>query len=282
VKGRFLTLIAVLIGLLVGLGCASKEEPLVFIFTPGPGQELAEIEELYGDAVLAVSEQIGQSIELKVSTSNAGSVEALCMGQADGGRFGPFAYILAEQQCEVFPVVREVIDGKGSYTSVIIGKPGIWEQPFVATQLVGKQVALVDPGSTSGYLTFITYLAENDMDLEDLGAYYFTEGHPVAIEAVINGAADVAAVASMRLLRAEEAGEAVEGENYEVLWVSPEVTLSPWIVSAESGIDVDELRAAFIAVPPEAMGTSSVEEFISATAPEYDFIRSMAKLKGDE
>jgi phosphonate transport system substrate-binding protein len=253
-------------------------DPLTFVFTPGPGTDLAVIEEQFGEIVAEVGEYLGVETKIIVSTSAAATTEALRNGTADVGRYGPFGYIVAVEEVGVVPIVRESVIGKGEYYyGYVLGRPGMWEDPFTIDQIRDKTVAFAEPGSTSGYLFGITMMSEAGMALDDLGKYFFAGSHPAVIEAVLNGAVDAGFTNDRRLDYAIEEGVAIEGDNYVLLTQSPPIMLNPW--AARPGIDVDELAQAFYSVSVEAMAKAKVERFVKALDSDYDFVRSMAELE---
>lgn len=255
-----------------------QKQPLTFVFTPGPGTDLAVIQEQFGDIVAELGEYLGVETRIVATTSAAATTEALRNGTADIGRYGPFGYVVAVDEVGAVPVVRErVIDQGDFYFGYIIGKPGMWSDPFAVEQLKGKTVAFVEPSSTSGYLFGVTMMKEAGMVLDDLDSYYFVGSHPAVIEAVINGSVDAGFTCDRRLNIAIDEGVAVEGENYELLLVSPKIMLNPWAARPDLDISMQKLRDAFMSVSPEAMEKAGVERFIVALDSDYDFVRDMAE-----
>jgi phosphonate transport system substrate-binding protein len=276
-----LVLLAMAAFMLFGLVSCKQEEPLRFVFIPAPGIDLAVLEENYGGTVDKICEELDKECEIIASTSYAAVIEALRNGDADIARLGPFSYTLAEEEIGVVPVVREIVKGGDHYLGLLIAPPGRFEEPFDVSQLRGKAVALTDPGSTSGYLFAVTLMGRGGVSLDDID-YAFLGGHPVVIEAVLNGAVDAGAVADRRLRAAVEAGEAVEGENFVILAESDPIINSPWVVRPDLDEDtVDALYDAFMSVPVELLADGA-EGFVKAADGDYDFIREMAEFKAEE
>ena len=272
--------VALLIVLAVVIVDPFASDALTFVFTPGPGTDLAVIEEQFGEIIAEVGESLGVETEIIVSTSAAATTEALRNGTADIARYGPFGYVMAVDEMGVRPIIRESVIGKGEYYyGYVLGRPGIWEDPFTIDQIVGKTVAFVEPGSTSGYLFGITMMNEVGMTVDDLGKYFFAGSHPAVIEAVINGAVDIGFTCDRRLEYAVDEGIAIEGENYVILVTSPPIMLNPWAARPGLDIDLDEIEQAFYGVSVEARAKARVEKFVKALDSDYDFVRSMAELQ---
>lgn len=269
-----LVLVLVLLFLLVS---CQKGDVLTFVFTPGPGTDLAMVEEMYGPMLDELGESLGVETEIIVTTSAAATTEALRNGTADIGRYGPFGYIMAVDEVGVIPLVRESLIGKGEmYYGLVIAQPGIFTDTFDMTQLAGKTVAFVEPGSTSGYLFGITLMKEAGMTLDDLGEYNYAGSHPAVIEAVINGAVEVGFTCDRRVDLALESGVAVEGENFVYLLESPPINLNPWAARPDLDIDTDKLINAFLDLSDEVLTPTKVETMIVALDSDYDFVRDMA------
>lgn len=269
-------LVLVLVLLVLLVSCQEKDV-LTFVFTPGPGTDLALMEELYGGLVAEIGKAVGQDTEIIVTTSAAATTEALRNGTADIGRYGPFGYVMAVDEVGIVPLVRERMNEKGeNYYGLIIAQPGLFTEPFDISQLKGRTVAFVESGSTSGYLFGITLMKEAGMTLDDLGAYNYAGSHPAVIEAVLNGAVEVGFTCDRRLDIAIAEGVAVEGENFVYLLQSPPIMLNPWAARPDIDVDIDELINAFLDLSDEVLAPGDVETMVVALDSDYDFVRDMA------
>ncbi len=283
-------LIVFMLFALVIVGCKSvadeessveEKTVLTMVFTPGPSTDLTVIEEMYGPMVESLEVRAGIEVNMVLATNATAVIEALRNGTADMARLGAFAYVMAREEIGVIPLVREIsYGGRDHYLGYIIGKPGIWEEPFTMEQLAGKTMVFSDPASTSGYLIPVTMLREAGMSLDDLEEYGFTGNHPASIEAVINGAVDAAAVPDTRVIRAVEAGIAIEGENFVILSESPKIVLPPWVVREDLDPDLLALVRQTLLTTPEGVYLANPDEFegfVHARDADYDFTRSMAE-----
>lgn len=277
-----LLLILVLVALFAG-GCGKppEKETLVMVFTPGPSSDLATIEAMYGPMIESLEVRANIDVEIVLATNSAAVIEALRNGTADMARLGAFAYVMAREEVGVIPLVREIsYGGRDHYLGYIIGQPGVWEEPFTMEQLKGKTMVFSDPASTSGYLIPVTMLREAGMTLGDLSEHAFTGNHPASIEAVVNKAVDAAAVPDTRVIRAVDAGIAVEGENFVILAVSPKIMLPPWVVRPDLDPGLRALIRQTLLTTPEGVYLANPDEFegfVHARDSDYDFTRAMAE-----
>ena len=270
-------LIALLLVALLLPGC-TKKETLTFVFTPGTGTDLAFTKEMYGALVKEVGDKLGVETKIVITTSAAATTEALRNGTADIARYGPFGYVMAVDEVGVIPLVREsVLSGGEYYHGLIIGRPGIWEEPFDIAQLRGKSMAFSEPGSTSGYLFSVAMMAGAGMTVDDLDSYSFAGSHPAVIEAVINGVSDAGSTNDRRLNIAIDSGIAVEGENFVYLAESPPIMANPWAARPDIKFDIEEIIEAFLSVSQEALLPADTEYLVRALDSEYDFVREMSK-----
>jgi len=276
----------VILALIVGASMAyvgwnqflQPKEKFVVAFHTGPTTDPSEMEKLYGAILAELSEGLGMEVEFVMSSDYATTIEALRNGTADMVRLGPFSYIVAHDECGAIPLVREIAKGKPYYLGQIIAQPGIFDEPYDLADVAGHSVAFVEPTSTSGYLVSLAMMREAGITLDDLSEYYFAGSHPSAIEAVLNGAADVAATCDRRVNVALEEGVLVEGENYVTLAFSPPLTLNPWCVHGDMDVELrDRITQIFLDMSDETIQASEPEGFVVALDSDYNFTRKVAE-----
>lgn len=278
--------LGIILALIVVLGAAymgwdqylQPKEKFVVVFHTGPTTDASEMEELYGPILAELSEGLGKEVELVLASNYTTAIEALRNGTADMVRMGPFSYIMAHEECDAIPLVREIEDGKGYYLGQIIAQPDIFEEPYNLADIAGHSVAFVEPTSTSGYLVSLAMMREAGVGVDDLSEYYFAGSHPSAIEAVVNDAADVAATCDRRVNVALEEGVLVEGENYVTLAFSPPLTLNPWCVRGDMDAKMQRrITNIFLNMPNDVLDASEPEGFVVAVDADYDFTRKVAE-----
>jgi phosphonate transport system substrate-binding protein len=271
--GFALVALTVVIAAAVGIRHMESETDVIrVVFTPGPGIELAEMEEKYGPLMDYMGEQVGIPFEIVVASSYAAAIEDL-RHTAHVARTAPANYVLSAGEVEVELLGREIVDGQDHYQGVIIAQPGMFCD---LSEIAGHTMAFVDPGSTSGCVAALVMLAGAGVTLDDLGEYAFLGGHPAVIEAVVNGAVDVGATCDRRLDVAIGEGVAEEGVNYVALAWSPPIVYNPWIVRADLPAELKaRIREALQSAPPGVLAPSGTDAVVPAADADYDFIRDI-------
>ena len=272
-------ILCVAVILVIFVSTRGEPEKLVFAVPPGETADLVELREQLGTVTDALGEAIGMEIELKLTTSYAAAVEGLRNGTVDIGRIGSSQYVMARDDFDLRPVAWDIRDGKSSYTSVLIGKPGIWDEPFTMDQLRGKTVAFVDPGSTSGYIAPMTMILEVGLTLDDLGDYYFSTAHMIGIETLLNGQVDVAATAPM-LLPEMKVGRT---GDYVILIESPPLPMDTWVVGPGVEPEMsDQIAEAILELPPSAFSGAIIDGLAPINMEAFEFNEAMLRAVGEK
>ncbi len=276
-----------LIVLVLSAACAAPppevREVVTMVFLPGQAADIALRIERYGPMLDWVAEEAGVVWNPIVATSYEMAIMALC---SSGSRnptivgLGPKTYIQARSICAVDVIVREEMKGSDRYSAVIIGQPGLWEDPFTFDQLVGRSFGFVSTGSTSGFVSPIVQLHLNGVELADFAEYGFLGSHPAVIEAVSGGGIEAGATYDSLLAQMNEDGLVTEGEDYELLFTSEPYYQNPFTVRA----DMDEglktrLHDAMIAVPQEVWDQCElITGFVHAEDADYESFAVMSEL----
>ena len=273
--------ILIVLALVAFLALHKEPETLTFVFHPGETTDLSVLREMFGPIVDATCEKLGRECEMVVATDYAAVMESLRNGTADVSRIGSTMYVLTRNEFPIRLVAWDIIKGEDHYHSVLIGRPGIWQEPFTMDQLKGKSVAFVTPSSTSGYIAPLTLMAEAGLTLEDLGSYYFTENHPAAVEALLNGQVDVACTGNTITRELVASGRAVEGIDFVTLIESPPLVMDAWAIGP--GVDPkmgDRIAEALLSLPPSAFEGSYLDGFAPVDLAAYEFNEKMLRLSG--
>ncbi|AHJ27096.1 phosphonate ABC transporter substrate-binding protein [Nodularia spumigena CS-584] len=141
-----------------------------------------------------MEKKIGRPITMFTATDYAGIVEAMRRGRVDIAWFGALSYIMAEQEAgaEAFAVgVPE--SGDSTYNGIMMVPADSDIQSI--KDLEGKNVAFVDPASTSGGLvpSFMVKQTFNRDPQEVFGRLTYAGSHDAAMLAVRNKSVDAAA-----------------------------------------------------------------------------------------
>jgi len=289
VKNRYLVLVSILVVILLSsLGFLAyrslfipERETLTFVFHPGESVELEVLKKNFGPIFDALSMELDMDYDVKLGSSYAATMESLRNGTADVSRIGSSMYVLTRDEIDLRLVAWDIIDGEDHYHAVLLGRPGIWEEPFTFEQLKGKTVAFVDPSSTSGYIAPVTAMLDAGITLEDLDKYSFGTTHPVAVEAMLNGVADVACTGDALIPEIENSGS-LEGEDFILLWESPPLVMDVWVIGP--GVDTekaDRIAEALLGLPDEIFDGCWIDGFSPVDLSAYEFSEKMLRAVGE-
>lgn len=173
---------------------SGADQPIVFAMPPGTDDP--DILDEFGAIQGMVGEATGRDVQEEMPADYLGVVEALRQDHVDVAILSPFATALAVKNNSVDPLVVWKADDEPASTCYALKDSGIEELADVA----GKQVAFVDPGSTTGYFMPASLMSANGLvDGEDFEST-FAGGHDSALLAVANGSVDVACSSIMDML----------------------------------------------------------------------------------
>lgn len=253
-----------------------EERPLRIVFSPAPGVDPATAKEAYGSVVAELEQQLGMEVEMLTTTDYAATTEALGNGTADIARLGGMPYVQAHEQIGVEPLVREINpNGVSEYHGIIIGRTGIWEEPFTWDQLKGKTMAFPDIGSTSGYLSNVVNMKNHGILLDDLAEYGFLGSHPAVLEAVVAGSVDAGGTNDWRTELAVSKAAGVLGGDFVILAMTPPIPMNCWAVRGDMDPELKKrVRTALLSLSDEAFaGCDQVKGFVPGKDSDYDYIR---------
>ena len=233
----------------VALAAPSAAEPaplrIVFIAYENPDQLLEDVRPV----IAYLEKSLGRSVEYFTATDYAAVVEALRNETADAGFMGPLQYLLAHEHAGARPLLGEIYNGSPTYRSRIFVRRDSGIQSL--EDLAGKNIAFVDPISSSGYLypleTFVDAgLIESRDEAESFfRRSYFAGGDEQAIRAVLNGFVDAAGIGeySFALLRGDE--------REQVISIAESKPIPSHCVVVRKGLEVaaaDGLRRALLSL----------------------------------
>lgn len=221
---------------------------------------------------------IGHPVEIVVRKSYREVAEALARGEIDVCLTGSFLYVQARAEMGIVPLVKRVIGGHSTYSSLIV----VRRDSGIATldDLRGKRFAFTDLDSTTGYLLPVSHLLR--LGFPGPQAFFseviFTGNHDSALLAVHTGAADAAAFSTTRW---RPDNPRIGG--FVILWRSEPIPLGPF--SARRDLDpalARRLKAAFLAFgkDPSTRALASqldLDGFEEARDEEYEGVRRIWK-----
>jgi phosphonate transport system substrate-binding protein len=186
-------LILTFILLIVPSVARAADAPLTLALTPS--RDPTALQEA-GDAfVKTVTRLSGVPLRAQVASDYAGVVEALRSRRVDLAFVHPVGYVLANREAGCQILVRDIWQGKTSYTArfYVRKASGISR----VEDLRGKTVAFVDPASSSGYIYPMVLLIKLGLVRDRDPKSFFKEAlfagtHEAALQSVVHGRVDAA------------------------------------------------------------------------------------------
>jgi phosphonate transport system substrate-binding protein len=186
-------LLLTLILLIVPSVARAADAPLTLALTPS--RDPTALQEA-GDAfVKTVTRLSGVPLRAQVASDYAGVVEALRSRRVDLAFVHPVGYVLANREAGCQILVRDIWQGKTSYTArfYVRKASGISR----VEDLRGKTVAFVDPASSSGYIYPMVLLIKLGLVRDRDPKSFFKEAlfagtHEAALQSVVHGRVDAA------------------------------------------------------------------------------------------
>ena len=141
-----------------------------------------------------MEKKLNRPIKVFTATDYAGVIEAMRQDKVDIAWFGPLSYVLAEQEAgaEAFATGVRQKTGKSTYKSILV-VPGDSSVKSIQ-DLKGKNVAFVDPASTSGGLvpSYLVLKATGQKPKDFFARLTYAGSHDAAGMAVKNKTVDAA------------------------------------------------------------------------------------------
>lgn len=230
-----------------------------------------------------LEKKLGQKVKVYTATDYAGVIEAMKKKRVDVAWFGPLSYYLAEQEAgaEAFAVgVRE--DGKTTYKSIIV-VPG--DSPIQSLQdLKGKNVAFVDPASTSGGL-MPAYMVKKEtgmMPQQFFGKFTYAGSHDAAELAVKNKTVDAAADNDITYEKMLSKG-LISKDSNRILLFSPDLPGSPLVYRKDLNAKLKtQIRDIILNAHNEikVTGYGNLTRYTAAAPADYQVVRDMVQELG--
>jgi len=258
-------------------------------------EEMSTLAKRWEMAIEYLSKTANVSINFYTTTSYASVVEAMLSGFVDVASLGPKIYIVAHEKSDgaIVPIVSYTLPADmyndkpcGCYLGALVTKSGSGMKTLESTK--GKVLALVDPGSTSGNALPRALFAEkiDGKELEEYwGRVFYSGSHTASARAVQAGKADAAFLSLGTLRRVIISGE-MKKEDFNYLWISPEIPID--VISVDKNRMkpelVKRLRDAFTNMGNTeegraVMAAAGWTEFRSAEDSRFDPLRKILELK---
>ncbi|MCK4788167.1 MAG: phosphate/phosphite/phosphonate ABC transporter substrate-binding protein [Desulfobacteraceae bacterium] len=247
----FLASFAVLGG---ALSSAAEKEIKTISIAVIPFEEVQLTAKKFKGVVRALEEVTGKKVEWFFPTSYASLIESQRRGFIQIGYYGPRSYVDAHRVSGGMIVAfAQAMWGGGPYREK---KPGYHsylivkaDSPYQSVEdLKGKVLALTDPASTSGDLIPKVQLGkELGMKISKyFSKTFYAGGHDAAALSVLEGRAEVAAVADVTLDWAVDA-KRFGPKDFRIIWKSTLLPLDPFAMRKDLPSDLKEsIKKAFL------------------------------------
>ena len=246
-----------------------------------PAESNEEMVEKFEPMRIYLEKKLERRVKVFTATDYAGVIEAMRKDKVDIAWFGPLSYVLAEKEAdaEAFAVGVRKSTGISSYKSLFV-VPGDSNIKSIK-ELKGKNVAFVDPASTSGGLV-PTYLVKKEtgkMPQEFFGKLSYAGGHDAAELAVKNRTVDAAADNDITYNKMLKKG-LITRETNRILVESEPLPGSPLTYRSELDESLkkkikDTILNAHKDI--QVTGYGELERYEEAQAQDYQLVRNMVK-----
>lgn len=254
-----------------------------FVMVLIPGEDSEKVVQLRDEMAQHMSEAIGIPVTTYRATDYNAAVEAMRTGQAQLAFLGPFAYVTAVERAGAECICVIATDGATGYYSYIVTRADSGIESI--EDLEGKTFAFVDPSSASGNVVpsnEILNAIDNRISFDELhadGMFFksatFAGSHPSALQAVIQGNVDAAAVSSNTLQNQIDEGLVSEDE-IKVIHQSPLIPGSPLAIQKDLPQELkDKVTEFLLNYDDEEYFGASNKNYVAIEDSEYDYIREL-------
>jgi phosphonate transport system substrate-binding protein len=259
---------------------ASDSTPLVMGLIPAENNE--EIRKTFEPMRAYLEKKLNRKVTMYTATDYSSIIEAMKKKHVDIAFFGPLSYVIAEQEAGAEAFAVGVEGDRKTYKSIFV-VPG--DSPIRSLQdLQGKNVAFVDPASTSGSLvpSYLIKKATGKLPQDFFGKLTYAGSHDASELAVKNKSVDAGADNDITYANMLEKG-LITPQTNRILIQSDPIPGSPLVYRK----DLDPatkaaIRNAILTAHNEikVTGYGKITRYDATTAADYQVIRDMVKELG--
>lgn len=244
-----------------------------------PAESNEEMVEKFEPMRVYLEEKLNRPITVFTATDYAGVIEAMRRDKVDIAWFGPLSYVLAEQEAgaEAFAVGVRQKTGKSTYKSILV-VPGDSSVQSIQ-DLKGKDVAFVDPASTSGGLvpSYLVVKATGQKPKDFFAKLTYAGSHDAAGMAVKNKTVDAAGTNDITYNKMLNKG-LISQQSNRILLESDPIPGSPLAYRQELDEQTKkQIREIVLNAHKDikVTGYGELLNYESATPKDYEIIRDM-------
>ena len=267
--------------LIVATGVANARD-LVMGLIPAENNE--EMIKTFEPMRVYMEKKLHMKVKVFTATDYAGVIEAMKKKRVDVAWFGPLSYYLAEMEAGVEAFAVGIRQGSDSHTykSLIITPCDSGYKSIM--DLKGKNVAFVDPASTSGGLmpSYMVKKATGQMPQEFFGKFTYAGSHDAAELAVKNKTVDAAADNDITYPKMLAKGLITKESNCIIAESSP-LPGSPLVYRGDLPKSLKaDIRDAILNAHKEIQvaGYGNLSHYVEIAPKDYQVVRDMVKELG--
>jgi phosphonate transport system substrate-binding protein len=267
-----------------------------------PAENASGTSDRYAPMTAYLSKALGVPVTLRIANDYAAVIESQRAGNAQLAFYGPASFARAVMTgVKIEPIVNQRHDnGASGYTSVIYVRA---DSPYRTIEdLKGKNLALVDPNSTSGNQAprYFLHRAGHPVDTF-FGKTVYAGSHENAVLALVQGTVDAAAnlynsdtdtmvtrMAAKGMLKKPD-GSAMGQGDFRVVFRSDFLPEGPFAMLASLPDDLKaKIRDALVAMPRadkaafDRLSDGKDQGFTPVTLKDYQPILEMLKFNDDQ
>lgn len=227
-----------------------------------PEQNVFKQKERYKPLGEYIEKKTGIKINFTILSRYGNIIERFTAERMDGAFFGSFTGALAIQKLGVEPIARPVnLDGTSTYRGYIFVRKD--SKIGAIGQMKGKRIAFVEKATTAGYVYPMAFFKEHGIN--NIGTYfrehYFAGSHDAAIDAVLEGKADVGCAKHSMFDRVSRKNPRV-ARDLVVLAESPDVPSNGLCVKNNLDASVKaQLKKVLIGMDKDRQGKEVLKKF---------------------
>ncbi|OGS90811.1 MAG: phosphonate ABC transporter substrate-binding protein [Gallionellales bacterium GWA2_59_43] len=267
---------------LIGATSAAQARDLVMGLIPAENNE--EMIKTFEPMRVYMEKKLHMKVKLFTATDYAGVIEAMKKKRVDVAWFGPLSYYLAEMEAGVEAFAVGIRQGSDSHTykSLIITPCDSGYKSIM--DLKGKNVAFVDPASTSGGLmpSYMVKKATGQMPQEFFGKFTYAGSHDAAELAVKNKTVDAAADNDITYPKMLAKGLITKESNCILAESSP-LPGSPLVYRGDLPKKLKaEIKEAVLNAHKDIQvtGYGNLSHYVAIAPKDYQVVRDMVKELG--
>lgn len=212
----------------------SEKWPDRIVFAPVPAENATAANLNWAPFVRGLERELGGQVKIEQVnlTDYAGVIEGQVSGKVDLAMYGPFSYYLAKEagaKIDSVAIMVNAIGAPASYLSYMVTKPDSGIRSI--SDVRGRRVCFVDPGSTSGYLYPWEGLQAVGIDPTKDVTAVFAGGHDRSALAVKAGTCDAGFVFDDMFDKTLLGNGQLRPGELSVVWRSKPIPNSPLAVS---------------------------------------------------